>query len=273
MELERPAFPRPKLREVDQAPDTAGLAARIGELRAQLGALAPRDEDEVARNRAAAADALAVTERVAVLERLLAGSRWREEELTAEMLREASLEADLHARITEMAGELARAGGAEALLDEAGRRGDEAERRAASLAEEARLHSRENETLRARVESLETDLNAAVGEVVASAAERVRSARLERERDESREEAEQQRRVAMEGRLRTAEAEARMKVLDQRVSSLHERLVGLIARLPAATPQPGEAVLDLRGVAHDTPAEPVVEPVVEPGGSADGGWA
>jgi chromosome segregation ATPase len=267
MEMDRPAPPLPTHSEAAQSPDQARLAARIVELRAQLAALAPATDEDRAASRRLADDAAAIHGRVLVLERLLAESRSREEELADRMLREASLEADLHARLTEMAGTLARATDAEALLADATHRAEEAERRAAALAEQARTHARENETLRLRVDGLETDLRAAVAEVAAAAGDRVRSAQLVRERDEARADAEAQRRAAMEGRLRNAEADARVKVLEDRVGSLHERVMGLLAKLPGATTS--DAVVDLRGVDE-------VEGEADDSGRAlrqDGGWA
>lgn len=262
MDQDRPAFPRPAPTPVSPAPDTERLAARIVELRAQLAALAP------APTRSAEVPSAALQERVVVLERLLGESRAREEQLTAQLLRGAEVEADLHARVVDLSATVARTMDAEVLLNEAMQRAEDAERRAVTLAEQARAHARENETLHMRVEGLETDLHAAVTEVAASAGDRVRAAQLVTERDEARADAEAQRAAVVEGRLHAAEVQARITALQERVAALQHRVTQLLGT--SATPVPGEALVDLRGV--DEPSAETETPEQQESWR-DGGWA
>jgi len=262
MDLEHPAFAGAASRRLEMTPDTARLAARVAELRAQLDALAPTDEISVRRAREAREGVRETHERIAALERLLAASRDREEQLAAHSIRDQGLAADLHAEIADLRAAMARASDAEELLQEAQVRASDAGRRASMLEEQVREQTREAGRLRARAASLEADLRAAITEVAAAASDRVRAGQLERERDAAREEAEQERRRSVESRLRAAEAEARLAVFESRVSALDERLARLTALLPGGHQQEAAAeaplppthdvspgvVLDLRGV-------------------------
>jgi chromosome segregation ATPase len=232
--------------EVDPTLDTGRLAARIAELRAQLHAFAPGD-DATARRAKEASDATARSaERTIALERLLAASRAREEELAIQSIRDQHVASDLHATIADLSASAARAEEAETLLHAAGQRADAAERRATSFGEELRDLQRENETLRAHTASLESDLRAAVTEIAATGADRVRADRLARELDAARDAAETERATAVELRLQATGAEARVKVLESRMNALDDRLIQLTALLPTGRTPEGP-LLDLRG--------------------------
>lgn len=234
------------------SPDTARLLSRVGELRSQLNALAPRTEEELTRSRAAVDAAVDASERIQVLEELLAASREREEELTANIIRESGITADLHAQLAEMVGTIARSSSAESMLDEAQLRGDAAERRADMLAGELRVRVSEEAELRERCAVLETDLRAATVQVAETASGSSRVAQLERELEASRREAEEQRRHAVASRLMVAEAEAKLEAISARVDGMQARLVALAAKTPAAS----GAIIDLTAEATAPKASP-----------------
>jgi chromosome segregation ATPase len=223
------------------AADTDRLLSRVGELRSLLDSLAPRTEADRKRTLEALDAAENASERIRVLEKLLAESRTREEELTSAVVRESGAAADLQAQLAVAAGTLARSTSAESQLNDAQSRAAAAERRADMLAGELRLRVADANELRERCDRLENDLRAVTAQIAESAAESLRVGRLQEELELARRDAEDQRREAVSSGLKVVEAGATIEALESRIEGMHARILSLST---SSEPEP-EAVVDL----------------------------
>jgi hypothetical protein len=215
------------------------LVARLAELRGQLELIAPEDQR---RGREAIERMRQAQERIATLEELLAGSRDREQELTAQAFRD-------RARISEHASRLAELGAIADRLWEA----DEARQQAATVAAEAdraaelaraevEAQRAEIDRLRSRNSELEADLASLAGDLAAAAVARHEADRLRAERDAAHARAETERRLAGDDRLRAAAAELRATELQGQLRAAERRIVQVAnGRTEPVSPTPRAA--------------------------------
>jgi uncharacterized protein YPO0396 len=221
------------------------LATRLGELRAQLVAILPEGEEALRNAQEAAEEARAREDRIATLERLLAGARQQQEDLTTQVVRDQSLIEELRSRNEELTDMVARLVEFERGRAAAEARATEAERRADRMEVELSGLRDDLQRARTRVAELESDLSAAAVEVAAGATARATAQRLAMQRDEARERAEAERRMAAADRVRADEAE-------RRLAELESRTITVVEDRP--TPEP-----ETRDVDAETPLMPPLE--------------
>jgi hypothetical protein len=181
-------------------------------------------------------------ERIAALEEILAAARQREDELTANLVRDHMRVSELETRITDLSAMAERVSEAEAARLQTETEAAELQQLLTVARAEFEAKQVDVDRLRARCDDLEADLSALADELASSTVARAKAARLERERDIARERARTEARLALEDRLRAADAERQLDGLRRRLRDVERRLARSASPTGAPSGTPGGAV-------------------------------
>jgi hypothetical protein len=223
-----------------RAPSAASrLTERLTDLRRRFEVLVPEDRDR-------SGDVIEVIrqaqERISALEEILAAAREREDELTANLVRDHMRVSELETRVADLGAMAERVSEAEAARLQTEAEAAELQQLLTVARAEVEAKQVDVDHLRARCDDLEADLTALADELASSTVARAKAARLERERDIARERARTEARLALEDRLRAADAERQLDALRRRLRDVERRLARSASPTGAPSGTPGEPV-------------------------------